>query len=50
MDTFQFVLALDLGMTLEQLAAMPRREYLAWQAFYTYRKAMADFERRTNGG
>lgn len=49
MDSFQFVLALDLGRTLEEMAAMPRREYLAWQAFYTYRKAMVDFERQKGG-
>ena len=49
MDSFQFVLALDLGKSLEDLSAMSRREYLAWQAFYTYRKAMQDFEGSKGG-
>lgn len=44
LDTFQFVLAQDLGMTLAQLGEMSFDEYLHWQAFYTYRAAMAELE------
>ena len=49
MDTFDFVLALDLGRTLADVSAMSHREYLAWRAYYTYRAAMADFERKRAG-
>ena len=49
MDTFEFVLALDLGKTLTELSAMPQREYIAWRAYYTYRAAMADLERKKAG-
>ena len=41
MDTFPFVLALDLHRTIEELDAMSQREYIAWAAYYTYRAAMA---------
>jgi hypothetical protein len=44
LDTFPFVLALDLGQHLSSIDAMPYPEYLAWQAFYTYRAAMADMK------
>lgn len=46
MDTFPFVLALDLRLTLGQVDAMPYPEYLAWQAYYTWRAAMADINKR----
>lgn len=46
MDTFQFVLALDLGKTLAELGDMPFDEYLHWQAFYTYRAAMTEFQQK----
>ncbi len=49
MDTFDFVLALDLGRTIAELSAMPQREYIAWRAYYVYRAAMADFERKKAG-
>lgn len=42
LDPFQFVLARDLHMTLEQLSEMSRIEYIGWCAFYTYEKAMRD--------
>ena len=44
LDPFQFVLALDLGRTLAELDAMSFDEYLHWQAFYSWRAAMRDFE------
>ncbi len=50
LDTFPFVLALDLGQPLSSIDAMPYPDYLAWQAFYTYRSATADLERRRQGG
>lgn len=46
LDTFQFVLALDLGKTLAELGEMSFDEYLHWQAFYTWRAAMRDFEEK----
>ena len=50
MDTFPFVLALDLGVPLSTIEAMPYPEYLSWQAYYTYRTAMAEVERGRPGG
>jgi hypothetical protein len=44
MDTFPFVLALDLGCTLSDIDAMPYPEYLSWQAYYVYRAAMASMK------
>jgi hypothetical protein len=44
MGTFDFVLALDLHKTIAELGEMPSREYLAWQAFYKYRAAMAELD------
>ena len=44
LDTFQFVLAQDLGKTLAEVGEMSFDEYLHWQAFYTWRAAMRDFE------
>lgn len=49
MDPFPFVLALDLGKTLAELDDMPYPEYLAWQAYYTWRAAMIDYERKKAG-
>jgi hypothetical protein len=44
LDSFPFVLALDLGRTLSELNAMPYPEYIGWLSFYTYRAAMAAME------
>ncbi len=45
MDTFPFVLAEALHMTIGDIyARMSNREYVAWQALYTYRNAMAEME------
>lgn len=49
LDSFQFVLAQDLGKTLAELGEMSFDEYLHWQAFYTYRAAMQDFEQKRRG-
>lgn len=38
-DTFPYVLALDLGLTLGQLDLMGQREYMRWEAFYEVRRA-----------
>lgn len=46
LDTFRFVLALDLHKTLAELDAMSYDEYLHWQAFYTWRAAMRDFDEK----
>jgi hypothetical protein len=45
-DTFPFVLALDLHRTLGEIDAMPYPEYLSWQAYYTWRAAMDEFEQK----
>ena len=42
LDTFDFVLAETLGMTLAQVGEMSNNEYLRWRAFYVYRNAMAE--------
>lgn len=47
LDPFDFVLAQDLGMTIGALRAMGNDEYLAWRAFYTWRKAMTDLARQS---
>ena len=44
LDTFDFVLAETLHLTLEQVDAMSNNEYLRWRAFYTYRAAMAEMK------
>lgn len=44
MDTFPFVLALDLGLPLSAIDAMPYPDYLAWEAYYNYRKAIASMK------
>lgn len=45
MDPFDFVLAEALGKTLAEVGAMPNREYLAWRAFYKWRRAQQDLAR-----
>jgi hypothetical protein len=50
LDSFPFVLALDLGQPLHVIDAMPFPDYVAWMAFYEYRAAMTDFERKRAGG
>ena len=43
MDPFDFYLAEALGMTLSDLQdRMPNAEYIAWQAYYTWRAAQAE--------
>ena len=44
MDPFDFILAEALGMTVAAMRAMGNDEYLAWRAFYTWRKAMRELE------
>lgn len=40
LEAFDFVLAQDLHMTVEEMQRrMSNREYLAWKAFYVYREA-----------
>lgn len=50
MDGFDFVLARHLGRTIDELSAMPQREYLAWRAWFVYQAAMADLQRSRPGG
>jgi hypothetical protein len=50
LDTFPFVLASDLGQHLSSIDAMPYPDYLAWQAFYAYRTAMAELHAKREGG
>ena len=42
MDTFDFVLAETLGMTLAQVGEMSNNEYLRWKAWYVYRAAQQE--------
>lgn len=45
LDPFEFVLAENLHMTVAQLREqISTHEYVQWQAFYVYRKAMTDLE------
>ena len=45
LDTFEFVLAESLHMTIEALRDnMTPTEYAAWRAFYKYRRAMQEME------
>lgn len=45
-DTFDFILARDLGRTLSEVRAMAQAEFVEWRAFYHWEAAMADFQRR----
>ena len=42
---FDFQLAEHLGLTLEQVRAMPNRDWIAWRAWLTYRAATAEMEK-----
>jgi hypothetical protein len=45
LDSFDFYLATKLSMTVREMHdRMGNDEYLKWRAYYTYRKAMEDFE------
>ena len=44
LDVSDFLLAEALHLTLAQVGAMSNREYLAWQAFGVYRRAMAELK------
>jgi hypothetical protein len=44
LDPFDYQLAENLGMTVEQVRQMPNREYAAWQAFYVWRHARRELE------
>lgn len=46
-DTFDFVLAADLGMSLGQVRALPNREHMEWRSFYKVRAAMEDLHARS---
>lgn len=42
-DTFDFVLARDLGRTLPEIRQLPQAEIVEWRAFYRWEKAMVDY-------
>lgn len=43
LDPFEFILAAELGMTVEVMRrVMPNPEYIAWRAFFKWRRAMQD--------
>lgn len=44
LDGFDFVLARHLGRTIDELSAMPQREYLAWRAWFVYQAAIAKMQ------
>lgn len=39
-DSFDFVLAADLGMSLADVRALNEAEFVEWRAFYLYRSEM----------
>lgn len=44
-DSFEFVLARDLGMTVAELnERMGAREYEEWKAFYTFERVMVELK------
>ena len=45
-DSFDFVLARDLGRSLAEVRALPQSEIVEWRAFYTFEAAMVDLRRR----
>lgn len=45
-DPFTFVLALDLGMHLDEIEGMSNRDYARWLAFYEQRAAVRELERK----
>ena len=42
LDTFDFVLAETLGMTLAQVGEMSNNEYLRWRAYHVWKQAMSE--------
>lgn len=49
-DTFDFVLASDLGQPLHAVRSWPNADLVAWRAYYTYRNAMDELAAKTAGG
>lgn len=48
LDTFDFELALELGMTIEQLrGTLSNLEYLQWRAFFVWRNAQIELEAKS---
>lgn len=45
LEQFPFILAESLGITLAQVEAMSNNEYLRWQAWHTYKRAMDEMHR-----
>lgn len=47
-DPFEFLLARDLGMTVDGLRrGMSQAEFVAWRAYYVYERAMTDLAARS---
>jgi hypothetical protein len=42
-DPFDFVLARDLGRTLDEIRQLPEAEVVSWRAFYRWEKAMVEY-------
>lgn len=45
-DPFDFVLARDLGRTLDEVRQMSQAEYVEWRAFYHWEAAAKDFRQK----
>lgn len=45
-DPFDYVLARDLGRTVDELRQMSQAEYVEWRAFYNWQAAMDEFRDR----
>lgn len=46
LDTFDFVLAQDLGVPLHAVRSWPNAEVVEWRAYYKYRHAMDELNAR----
>jgi hypothetical protein len=42
-DHFPFILARDLGISLDEVDAMPFEQFVRWKAFYVWERAMQKF-------
>jgi len=46
LDSFDFILAESLGMSLHEVGELSNLEVVKWRAFYVYRNAMQELARK----
>lgn len=46
-DSFDFILARDLGMTLEEVGELSNLEVIKWRSFYKYENAMQELANKS---